>query len=494
CLDNFFTGQEENIEHLLDDDNFDVIKHDIREKIPWNRGDELDRIYHLACPASPVQYRFDPIFTMETGVEGTQNVLELARKTDARVLYSSTSEAYGDPKEHPQSEDYFGNVDQLGKRACYDESKRAAETLCKDYAEKYDLDTRIVRIFNTYGPRMNFNDGRVISNFILQALLSKDLTVHGTGEQTRSFIYIDDQIRGLRGVMEVDLDKPTYSPFNIGNSDERSIISVAEKIKEKTNSESEIKKIPIEDVPERKGDPKQRCPDISKINNKLGWSPQVSFEQGIEKTIENFRSRLENRPRIPIFVPTFLDDNGPAESAVEEIIEQLPEWEFDIITSKFDDKLPKEEHKDRVHIFRLGSGSTLDKFLLPIRGALFARKRHNEYNYKLAWAVMASYGALSAVLFSVFSGFKVPVLLSVFEGSTINEELQEKPWRSWIYKLIFRNASKWQIISDMTEQQKAWLEDEEQVQILDFDSETELLAKRTKEAIRELEILSDFRK
>ncbi|MEK7623733.1 MAG: NAD-dependent epimerase/dehydratase family protein [Patescibacteria group bacterium] len=216
CVDSFFSGKKENIAHHLSNPRFHLIAHDIRRplKYPYKT---LDRIYHLACPASPMQYQFDPVLTFETSIHGTQHMLNLARKTGARLLFTSTSEVYGDPLEHPQKESYFGNVDPLGKRACYDEGKRAAEALCKDYHEQYGVDARIVRLFNVYGPRMMFNDGRVLSNFILQALLNEDITVFRNGEQTRSFLYIDDLGPALAKRMEIESDD--WRPVNLGNPD-----------------------------------------------------------------------------------------------------------------------------------------------------------------------------------------------------------------------------------------------------------------------------------
>ena len=245
CLDNFFSGERKNIAHHLDNPEFRLIKHDV--SLPYDYAfDHLERIYNLACPGSPVHYQFDPVKTLNTSVAGIQNMLALARQTGARLLQASTSEIYGDPTEHPQQESYWGNVNTMGERACYDEGKRAAETLCKDYHLQYGVDVRIARIFNVYGPRMLFNDGRVISNFILQALLGDELTVHGNGEQTRSFCYIDDFIKALTGLMEAETD---YHPCNIGNPDERSMNNLAELVKTMTLSKSMIVHLPYQKMP-----------------------------------------------------------------------------------------------------------------------------------------------------------------------------------------------------------------------------------------------------
>ena len=498
CVDSFFSGKKENIAHHLADPKFQLVKHDIRKPLPWERGERLDRIYNLACPASPDQYQFDPVLTLETSVLGMQNVLRLARLTGARVLQASTSEVYGDPLEHPQTESYWGNVDPLGKRACYDEGKRAAEALCKDYRREHGVDARLVRIFNTYGPRMMFNDGRVLSNFILQSLLGEPITVHGEGGQTRSFCYVDDLVEGL--IRRMELSGGDWLPVNLGNPDERSILAVAELVKERTKSGSPIIHLTEKEVPNRIGDPQQRCPDIARAKAILQWEPRVNFSAGLDRTIEDFRRRLNNRPRIVVFSPAYLPLKGPAEEAVSEIVARLPGWEFDVITARLDEKLPKETHDGRIHIYRLGTGRVTDKYLLPIKGALLARRLHQQFHYQVAWAVMASYGALAGVLFSRLVRGHVAILLSVYEGDITDKMMKRGRLISPLYRLIFRRAHRWQVIGAMSDVQQAWLENERQVQAIDFppkdgsasggDRNWDLLAKRTKEMIQELEILS----
>lgn len=486
CLDIFFSGRRENIAHHFKNPSFRLLTHDVRTPLDW-KEEPFDRIYHLACPASPDQYQFDPIATLETSVKGTQNILELARRTGARVLFTSTSEVYGDPLEHPQKESYFGNVDPLGKRACYDEGKRAAETLCKDYHEQYGVDARIVRIFNTYGPRMMFNDGRVLSNFILQALLGEDITIYGDGKQTRSFMYVSDLVEGL--IQRMETPSIDWRPVNLGNPDERSMGDLAAIVKERTHSKSKIICIPESEVPGRMGDPKQRQADISRAKSLLSWEPKIHFDEGLQKTIADFEFRLEHKPRILVFVPTFTPIQGPAEEAMEKIIERLPGWEFDIVTAKMQANLPNETHEGRTHVYRLGNGSTFDKYFLPIRGALFARKLHKKNQYRIVWAVMASYGALAAALFSRLKKRPVPFLLSVYEGDIQEKMLQRGRWLSPIYQFIFRRAHRWQVIGRMSQRQRAWLEDERNVQAIVFDKNWDLLAKRTKEMFQQIEIL-----
>ncbi len=282
-MDNFFTGRIKNIKHLEDNPNFRVISHDITQPLRKVIKEHIDQIYNLACPASPVHYQFDPIETIKANTLGVINVLEFSKLNGSRVLQASTSEIYGDPEQHPQKETYRGNVNTLGPRACYDEGKRVAETLFMDYHRKYNLDIRIVRIFNTYGPRMAENDGRVISNFIVQALKNKNITVFGDGSQTRSFCYVKDLVQGLYNMMNQDY----VGPVNLGNTNEATIIEIAKKIINYTKSSS---KIIFNSLPE--DDPKQRKPDISLAKEKLNWTPKISFEEGIKKTIEYFKSSL----------------------------------------------------------------------------------------------------------------------------------------------------------------------------------------------------------
>ncbi|MDP4611652.1 MAG: SDR family oxidoreductase [Opitutales bacterium] len=281
CLDNFFTGRRSNVLHLLENPNFELMRHDVID--PFKA--EVDQIYNLACPASPIHYQYNAIKTMKTSVMGAINCLGLAKRLNARVFQASTSEVYGDPSVHPQPEEYWGNVNPIGIRSCYDEGKRAAETLFMDYHRQNGVDIRIVRIFNTYGPRMRPDDGRVVSNFIVQALQGKDITVYGEGQQTRSFCYCDDLIEGFVGLMNQD---QTVGPMNIGNPNEFTILELAEKVIAQTGSKS---KIIHEALPS--DDPKQRQPDITQARKVLGWEPKVSLEEGLKPTIEYFDQLLK---------------------------------------------------------------------------------------------------------------------------------------------------------------------------------------------------------
>jgi len=281
CLDNFFTGAKQNIYHLLKEPNFELIRHDVTFPIYL----EVDEIYNLACPASPIYYQKDPIQTTKVNVLGAINMLGMAKRVKAKILQASTSEVYGDPEEHPQRETYWGRVNPIGPRSCYDEGKRCAETLFFDYYQQNRVNIRVVRIFNTYGPRMSSNDGRVVSNFIVQALRGEDLTIYGDGSQTRSFCYVDDLIEGIWRMMNGPDD--FIGPVNLGNQEESSILELAEKIIAMTKSSS---KIAFRPLPEN--DPVRRKPDISLAKERLGWEPTTSLEEGLSKTIDYFRRIL----------------------------------------------------------------------------------------------------------------------------------------------------------------------------------------------------------
>ncbi len=284
CVDNLFTGSKDNIAHLKDNPHFVFVAHDIVEPFFWE--EKIDQVYNLACPASPVQYQFNPIHTIKASTIGVINILGLARQHQARILQASTSEVYGDPEVAPQSENYRGNVNPIGPRACYDEGKRCAETLFFDYHRTHGLDIKVARIFNTYGPRMAFNDGRVVSNFIYQALQNQDITLYGDGQQTRSFCYVDDLVSGLMALMNSDTS--VIGPINLGNPEERTIMSLAERILELIEASSQLitKPLPIDD-------PKRRCPDITQAQQVLGWNPVISLDDGLQKTIADFRHRLQ---------------------------------------------------------------------------------------------------------------------------------------------------------------------------------------------------------
>lgn len=277
CLDNYFTGSKKNVEHLLNNPSFELVRHDVTH--PYFA--EVDEIYNLACPASPIHYQYNPIKTIKTSVMGAINMLGLAKRVNAKILQASTSEVYGDPTIHPQPESYWGNVNPIGPRSCYDEGKRCAESLFINYHHQNDVRIKIIRIFNTYGPRMNSNDGRVVSNFIVQALKGEDITIYGDGKQTRSFQYVDDLIEGMIRMMNTD--NSFIGPVNIGNPREFIMIELAEKILELAGSKSKIVYLPLP-----QDDPRQRKPDISLARGILEWEPKIHLEEGLKKTISYF--------------------------------------------------------------------------------------------------------------------------------------------------------------------------------------------------------------
>ncbi len=281
CMDNFFTGRRKNISHLLDFTNFELLRHDVVDPFKV----EVDRIYNLACPASPIHYQYNPIKTVKTSVMGAINCLGLAKRVGARVLQASTSEIYGDPEVHPQPESYRGNVNPIGLRSCYDEGKRCAETLFFDYHRENNVDIRVIRIFNTYGPKMRLDDGRVVSNFIVQALKGEDITVYGDGSQTRSFCYVDDLINGMVGVME---QTESVGPVNLGNPKEFTIRELADSVLRKVETESLMVEHPLP-----ADDPTQRKPDISLAQKLLSWSPSINLDEGLDRTIPYFREVIE---------------------------------------------------------------------------------------------------------------------------------------------------------------------------------------------------------
>ena len=283
CVDNYYTGAKSNIVHLLDNYQFELMRHDVTFPLYV----EVDQIYNMACPASPIHYQYDPVQTTKTSVHGAINMLGLAKRVNARILQASTSEVYGDPTQHPQTESYWGNVNTIGPRSCYDEGKRCAETLFFDYFRQHNLEIKVGRIFNTYGPRMRPDDGRVISNFIVQALTEKDITVYGKGDQTRSFCYVDDLVEGILRLMKTE--KGVTGPMNLGNPIEYTILEIAEIVIDQIGSKS---KIIFEPLPE--DDPKQRQPDISFAKAELNWEPKTQLKEGLDKTIQYFDQTLSN--------------------------------------------------------------------------------------------------------------------------------------------------------------------------------------------------------
>ncbi len=390
CVDNLQTTiTPKNIEAFFGNKNFRFIKQDIVK--PLQIKEHLDWIFNLACPGSYTIYQYDPVQTVKTNTIGMINILELAKKNGARILQTSTSEIYGDPLESPQRETYKGNVNSLGPRACYDEGKRVAETLCMDYHREYGVDVKIVRIFNSYGPNMDPNDGRAITNFVMNALTGKNLRVYGDGSYTRSFQYIDDLVAGIDAMMKKD---NFTGPVNLGNPGEVSMKELAEKVIGATQSRSII-------TYEKNAtdDPKRRCPDISLAKKELGWEPRVPLEKGLKKTIEYFRTVEAPESNVLVFATTYYPHLGPAETPLFELTKQMPETKFFIITTLSDKELPRFEQIDNNYIYRIGFGTRIDKYLLPVLGVAKARSLAKKHPFRFVWSIMTSYAGLAGLRF-----------------------------------------------------------------------------------------------
>lgn len=427
CLDNFYSGSRGNIAHLLGNPRFELVCHNIIE--PFYR--KVDAIYNLACPASPVSYQFDPVYTVKTNIMGALHMLDLARKTGARILQASTSEVYGDPSEHPQKETYWGNVNVASPRACYDEGKRAAETLFYDYAREYGVDIRVVRIFNTYGPRMAANDGRAVSNFITQAIRGDDIVVYGTGNQTRSFMYIDDLVDGLVAMMA---HGAFQGPVNIGNPNEITIADLAHKVLSATGS---LSKIIYRDG--LKNDPQKRNPDITLAKEHFSFAPKVDLSEGLRKTVAYFRERLKKKTNIVVFTTAYKPLMGPAEKYLESVIAKMPHTHFHIITSKLRRGLSAKEEGENYIIYRVGFGFAFDKYLLPLLGIIKASRLQTKNHFSMVWALMASYGALAGLLFRVLH--KAPYIVLMQKGDLEERALAKVRFIWPLYKFIFTKAA-----------------------------------------------------
>lgn len=423
------TGSTKNIRHLLGAKNFRFIKHDIIE--PLRIQEHVDWIFNFACAGSYTSYQYDPIHTIKTNTLGVINMLELAKSHGARILQASTSEIYGDPLEIPQAESYLGNVNMLGPRACYDEGKRLAETIFMDYHREYDMDVKIVRIFNTYGPRMDINDGRAITNFVINALAGRDLIIYGDGSHTRSFQYIDDLIEGIDKMMN---QAGFTGPVNLGNPGEITMLALAKLVIKKTQAESNI-------IFTKKAsdDPKRRCPAISLAQEKLVWYPRISLDEGLDKTIAYFKNAEKPDQKILVFATTYYPDLGPAEQALFDLSQKMPDTEFHIITSKFKSGRPSLERVANNHIYRIGWGNVLDKYLLPFWGVFWAGKLYQKNKYRFVWSIMASYGGLAA-LFLKFFYKNLNFLLTFHENEIVKKNFWKAKITFPIYQAIFKRA------------------------------------------------------
>lgn len=387
-VDNLLTTFDtKNIDELFSNKNFSFHKHDIIEKKDFGR---IDWIFNAACCGSPSSYQFNPIHTIKTNFDGVTNMLELAKKYDARIMQFSTSEVYGDPEVSPQPETYKGSVSTLGPRACYDEGKRLSETLCMDYYREFGVDVKIIRIFNTYGPGMDPNDGRAVTNFINQALENRDITIYGTGLNTRSFQYVDDLLDGIDKMM---YKENFVGPVNLGNSKEFTVNDLVKKVIELTDSKS---KIIFQE--EASDDPKHRCPNISLAKRELDWIPKISLEQGLPQTINYFKNLKTPSKNILVFTTTFIPIVGPAEQSFIEIAKNLPNINFHIVTAKLKRDLASFEKLENLFIHRIGFGLDLDKYLLPFFGYCVSKKIILDNKIRFAWSIMPSYGLVLARL------------------------------------------------------------------------------------------------
>lgn len=414
CMDNLQTTMTpKNIERFMGNPSFRFIKHDIIK--PFTIEEKVDWIFNLACSGSYTSYQYDPVHTTKTNTLGMINVLDMAREHGARVLQTSTSEIYGDPDEVPQKETYRGNVSTTGPRACYDEGKRCAETLCMDYHREYGVDVKIIRIFNTYGPNMDVNDGRAITNFIINALSGRDLVIYGDGSHTRSFQYIDDLVSGIDTVIRKN---DFTGPVNIGNPGEISMDDFARVILKKTKSKSII--VYKQGATD---DPRRRCPDITYAKDELGWQPMVDLEEGIDKTIKYFRTVERPDKKILVFATTYWPDLGPAERALYLLSKEMPDTQFHIITTKTKKGLPSVEELGTDTVYRIGYGYWFDKYLLPILGLKKALALSQEHGYRLVWSIMASYGVFPAYVLKQMKG--VNFLLTVDETEVVVKKSQK---------------------------------------------------------------------
>jgi len=422
------TWKPKNIERFFADPNFQFIKKDIIEPLAIN--EHIDWIINCACAGSYTSYQFNPVHTVKTNTVGMINLLELAKEHGARILQTSTSEIYGDPLESPQKESYHGNVNTLGPRACYDEGKRVAETLCMDYHREFGTDVRIVRIFNTYGPNMDVNDGRAVTNFVMNALQNKDVTIYGDGSNTRSFQYIDDLLDGLDKVMNKD---GITGPINLGNPGEVTMKDLAEKIVALTNSSSKLVY-----VSGATDDPRRRCPDIALAKKELGWEPQVALEEGLKKTIAYFKTVSAPEKKVLVFATTYYPDMGPAEEALFALSKQMPDTEFHIVTTKYKQGRPIIEEVGTDIVHRVGFGYSLDKYLLPILGMRKAHELNKKHNYRFVWSVMGSYSGLAALLFRMMNSDS-NLLVTLDDKEVGGDSIKARLLRP-VYKLILGKA------------------------------------------------------
>lgn len=425
CIDNLqTTWKPKNIERFFSHPNFRFLRQDIIE--PIRLRERVDWIFNCACAGSYTSYQFNPVHTVKTNTVGMINLLELAKRDGARLLQTSTSEIYGDPLETPQKESYRGNVNSLGPRACYDEGKRVAETLCMDYHREFGVDVKIVRIFNTYGPHMDPNDGRAVTNFIKNALAGKDIVLYGDGNQTRSFMYIDDLVRGLDRMMRAE---EFVGPVNLGNPGEITMRELAQRVIDLSGSRSSV--VHAEEATD---DPRRRCPDISLAKTKLDWAPSVALDDGLRETIEYFLNIEWPEKKVLVFATTYYPDLGPAEEALFALSKSMPDTEFHIVTTRFRKGVPVIEEVGTDTVHRVGLGSWLDKYLLPFLGFLKAQQLKDAHQYRFVWSIMGSYSGMAALLFKL-ANRETNLLMTLDDKELARKGLKAR-FLSPIYRLV----------------------------------------------------------
>lgn len=427
CIDNLMkTRTTENIDAFMKNANFVFIKHDIIDPIDFP-GEKIDWIFNAACPVSCISLQIDPVHTVKSCTVGLVNMLELARKHHAKLLQCSSADIYGEMKDHPFKETDWGSTCTLSKRACYEEGKRIAETLCMDYHRKYGVEVKIARIFNTAGPHTQMTDGRIPSIFIYNALAQRPIRIYGDGSATRCFLHVEDQIEGLHRFMNTPPD--VTGPINIGSTEEITVLELAKKIIEKTGSKSEI-------IFEQRDDaPLLRRPDTTLAKSILGWEQTKSLDDLLDDMIAHYKAKGLPESTVLVFSVTYYPDHGPAESALMELAKNMPETEFHIITSRLRPELRTIERFDNVTVYRVGFGSKLDKYLLPILGAFKAKTLDKQYHYRFMWSVMASYGGLIGLILKLL-GNKASLLLIQDDGE------KTSGWRKSVANAIRNKTDK----------------------------------------------------
>lgn len=426
CIDNLQkTRSTINIDSFKKHKNFKFIKHDIINPISFN--EKIDWIFNMACPVSCIDLQVDPIHTMKSNVHGVINMLELAKEHNAVFLQASSADIYGEKVGEVQKESEFGSVNSLSPRACYEEGKRAAETLCMDYHRQYGVNVKIARVFNTSGPSTHISDGRVLSNFIFAALSGRDLTIYGDGSATRSFLYIDDCTKALDKFIKKNKD--FTGPVNIGSDDERSIKELAETVIRISNSNSKIVYDNADDAP------LNRRPDISLAKKELNWKPTVQFEEIIKRMIDHYKTVNLPDKRVLVFSTTYYPVVGPAENALMELSSKMPQTEFHIITTKFEKGVPSYENVEGSHVYRIGFGYKFDKFLLPVFGPIKAFILNKKYNYHFMWSVMATYAGVAGIVIKTLK----PSISFIITGT---ENIDNSWFKSNIVEKIRKKADR----------------------------------------------------